>query len=163
MSIIKPPTPLDSIDWRQPSVFLAGSIEMGKAENWQCRVAQNFNDARWTVLNPRRDDWDVSWEQSIENDQFREQVQWEMSALDRADHILMNFCSDTMSPITLLELGLQATSGRLVVACPMDFWRRGNVEIVCSRYGIPLFDNLKGAVDHIHPIVGHYLCREEVE
>lgn len=24
---------------------------------------------------------------------------------------------------------------------PNGYWRRGNVEVVCARYGIPLFDD----------------------
>src|SRR5262249_13162647 len=51
------------------------------------------------------------------------------------------------SPITLLELGLFARSGKLVVCCPVGFWRRGNIEVVCARYGIPLVDSLKALID----------------
>jgi hypothetical protein len=35
------------------------------------------------VLNPRREDWDSSWIQSIDNPQFREQVEWEIYALTK--------------------------------------------------------------------------------
>jgi hypothetical protein len=45
---------------------------------------------------------------------------------------------DTKAPISLLELGLFARSDRVVVGCPDGFWRRGNVEIVCQRYGCAL-------------------------
>jgi hypothetical protein len=31
-----------------------------------------------------------------------------------------------------------ARSGKLVVGCPPGFYRRGNVEIVCERFAIPL-------------------------
>ena len=48
----------------------------------------------------------------------------------------MYFDPETKSPITLLELGLYARSGKLVVCCPHGFWRRGNVDIVCDRYGV---------------------------
>lgn len=59
----------------------------------------------------------------------------------------MHFEPDTMSPITLLELGLYASSGKLIVSCPKGFWRRGNVEIVCEKYKIPFFENLKHMLD----------------
>jgi hypothetical protein len=49
------------------------------------------------------------------------------------------FVPETKSPITLLELGLHARSGKLVVGCPHGFWRRGNIEVVCARFGVPLF------------------------
>lgn len=62
-------------------VFLAGSIEMGQAEQWQERVVHALSDAGdLVILNPRRDDW--------------------------------------------------------------GSWRWGNVEIVCARHRIPLFDTL---------------------
>lgn len=121
-------------------IFLAGSIEMGTAEEWQSRIAETFSGQ--IIYNPRRDDWDSSWVQSIQNKQFREQVEWELDALDDATIIIMYFDPNTKSPISLLELGLYATSGKLLVCCPHGFWRRGNVEIICDRYLIPLYDTL---------------------
>jgi hypothetical protein len=125
-------------------IFLAGSIEMGKAEQWQERVVDAVADVgNLVILNPRRDDWDSSWEQRADNKQFREQVCWELDMLDAADIIVMYLAPETMSPISLLELGLHARSGKLKVCCPHGFWRRGNVEVVCQRNGIPLFDRLE--------------------
>ena len=43
---------------RQQRVFLAGSIEMGKAENWQTRLVDSLKEREGLILNPRRDDWD---------------------------------------------------------------------------------------------------------
>lgn len=149
--MITPPTSLATIDWRTRSVFLAGSIEMGKAEDWQPRAAKQL-ESSWLVLNPRRPDWDSSWTQSIDNPQFREQVQWELEAIERCDKVLMYLAPGTMSPISLLELGLLANSSKLVVACPSDFWRSGNVEIVCCRYRVPLYSTLEGAVGHLRSL-----------
>jgi hypothetical protein len=115
---------------------------MGLAEPWQEDVASWFLARGWTVLNPRRDNWDPSWEQSIDNPQFAQQVRWELDAQDAADLIFMYFSPDTKSPISLLELGLYAASHRIVVCCPEGFWRKGNVDIVCRRYGIASFDTL---------------------
>ena len=132
----RPPAP-----WRVPdgvtTVFLAGSIEMGAAEDWQQRLIDEL-PAHVVALNPRRADWDASWRQSIDEPRFREQVEWELDALDRADSIAMWFVPETRAPITLLELGLHARSGKLVVGCPDGFWRKGNIEIVCARFGNPL-------------------------
>lgn len=55
----------------------------------------------------------------------------------------------TQSPVSLLELGLCARSGKLVVCCPAGFWRRGNVEMVCARHRIPLFDTLEDLLDDL--------------
>jgi hypothetical protein len=124
------------------SVFLAGSIEMGVAENWQDRVGKFFHDLGYDVFNPRREEWDSSWEQNFENPQFYQQVNWELNALENADIIIMYFDPSTKSPISLLELGLFARSGKLRVVCPDGFWRKGNVAITCNYYNIPLHNNL---------------------
>lgn len=126
------------------SVFLAGSIEMGVAIDWQAALAQAWQGKDILILNPRRSDWDSSWKQTIDHPQFREQVEWELDALDAADVIVMYFAPDTKSPITLLELGVHAAKNpqKLVVCCPEGFWRKGNVDIVCMRYGVRQVDTL---------------------
>lgn len=133
-------------------IFLAGSIEMGKAENWQTRVVNalsGHDNEPYIILNPRRDDWDSSWEQKITNNQFREQVEWELNALEEADIIIMYFDPNTMSPISLLELGLHARTGKLLVLCPEGFWRKGNVDIVCNKYGIKQVESFEHLINCI--------------
>jgi hypothetical protein len=129
-----------------PSVFLAGSIEQGKAEMWQDRVVAMLKDTDWTIFNPRRDDWDESLKQTPDDPQFRTQVEWELTAQEMADRIIMYFDATTLSPVSLLELGLFGPSGRMRVVCNNGFWRRGNVQLVCERYQIPMFDTLEQAV-----------------
>lgn len=127
----------------QTRVFLAGSIDMGLAEQWQERVEQAMsNVSGLVILNPRRDDWDPSWTQRADNRKFAEQVEWELDMLDAADIVVMYLAAGTKSPISLLELGLHARSGKLKVCCPEGFWRQGNVEVVCRRYHVPLFATL---------------------
>lgn len=55
----------------------------------------------------------------------------------------MYFSPNTKSPISLLELGLFARSGKVRVVCPEGFWRKGNVDIVCQYYNIPLYENFE--------------------
>jgi len=135
-TILKPPAALPPV-FAQPSIFLAGSIKMGRAAPWQQAVEAALNDYTVTILNPRRDDWDARWEQSIAHPAFAAQVTWELNAQERADLIAMYVAPDTLAPITLLELGLFAATGKLLVCCPAGYWRKGNVDIVCARYGIP--------------------------
>jgi len=113
----------------------------GKGRELAGRVARELSDVpNLTILNPRRDDCDDSWFQSIHDTQFRQQVEWEIAAQEMADVIFMYFAPDTKAPITLLELGLFARSGKLVVCCPDGYWRKGNVEVVCHRFGVPMSD-----------------------
>jgi hypothetical protein len=141
-----------------PSVFLAGSIEMGKATDWQTPTSESFSRLGWTVFNPRRKDWDSSWEQKIENPQFRGQVEWELAGLERSNYVFFYFEPNTLAPITLLEFGLFAEKkaifcgqeeSALAVICPEGFWRKGNVDIVCKRYNIPQFPDRSAAFYHL--------------
>lgn len=144
--IVKPPHHKPLV---RDSVFLAGSIDMGKAVNWQQQVTAALMHLPIMILNPRRDDWDASWAQDISNPQFREQVEWELNHLDACTVIAMYFDPAGPAPISLLELGLYARTGKLIVCCSEGYWRRGNVQIVCARYGIRLVDTvgeLVGAV-----------------
>jgi len=128
------------------AIFLAGSIEQGRAVNWQSKITKALEDMPVTILNPRRDDWDSSWVQSKDNPQFRQQVEWELDAQERADIIVMYFDKDTKSPITLLELGLFARSKKMIVCCPEGFWRKGNVDIVCERYNVEQVETIEALV-----------------
>lgn len=125
----------------EPTIFLAGSVEMGKAANWQDMLVKDLWNQPVTIFNPRRDLWDNSWSQEIRSSQFREQVLWELDHLDLVDMIVLYFDPTTRSPVSLLELGLYADSGKLLICCPEGFYRKGNVDIVAHRYNIPLCDN----------------------
>lgn len=137
-------------------VFLAGSIEMGKAEDWQTELGQHLSkmDEVGNVYNPRRKDWDSSWEQSINNFQFNQQVTWELDHLEKADIIFFNFIPDTMSPITLAELGYALGSNLdMVVCCPDGFWRQGNIEIMCGRQAVTMYRNYTQAVGQLTSLI----------
>jgi hypothetical protein len=99
-----------------------------------------------TIFNPRRDDWDSSWTQEQSNPQFNHQVNWELNKLERCDVIFMYLSPETQSPISLLELGRYSTYGKMIVCCPKGFWRKGNVDILCTRENIPLFEDLQSAI-----------------
>jgi len=136
------------------TVFLAGSIEMGKAIDWQTKIEKELQetlegDQLVTLYNPRRDDWDSSWEQTIENKNFREQVEWELNAMEKADKVVVYIDPETTSPITLLEIGLHATSNKMCVCCPEGFYRKGNVDVVCNKYNIPMVDDIDGLIKFI--------------
>ena len=48
-------------------LFIAGSIEMGKASEWQNELCEMLADLeKLVVLDPRRDNWDSSWEQTVD-------------------------------------------------------------------------------------------------
>lgn len=128
-------------------VFLAGTIDMGNSENWQAKFIDNFcNYSNIDFYNPRRDDWDCTWNQSLDDINFVNQVNWELNSMDYANIIIFNFLPNSKSPVTMLELGLHASSGKCFVCCPKEFYRSGNVHIICDRFDIPLFENIEDLI-----------------
>lgn len=147
MQEIKAPNEYNLTD--KVSLFTAGSIEMGVAENWQEKLKKELSCIdSLLILNPRRDNWQADWLQDKSFPQFREQVTWELEAQEKSDINVMYFDPKTKSPITLLELGLFADH-RLIVFCPQDFWRKGNVDLVCERYEIEQAISWDDFVDRI--------------
>lgn len=132
----------------KPYLFLGGSIEMGTADDWQEITGKDL-EPLYNILNPRRKDWDSSWSQEFTNPNFYQQVNWELNALNKSDKILIHFDSKTKSPISLLELGLYASSEKLIVSCEDGFWRKGNIEIVCNKFNIPIFTHLSLAIEYL--------------
>jgi hypothetical protein len=123
-------------------VFLAGSIEMGKAAPWRQIVTTALEPMPEVacIYNPRRPNFDAYQEQSVDNPYFSEQVNWELDNISSSDVVYMYLQPGTQSPISLAELGLcLASMKELVVCCPPGFWRKGNVDIMCSRYGVPVY------------------------
>lgn len=151
MIMVRPLEKIENIYYNK-KIFLAGSIEQDTAERWQDKAAkliEKYEDYETVVLNPRRDSWDSTTEQSIKNPDFKAQVDWELNYLHLSNHVLMYFDKNTKSPITLLELGLLAGRHDLRVVCPEGFWRKGNVDIVCARFNIPQFPTLEEAIVNI--------------
>lgn len=148
-------------------IFLAGSIDMGEAEDWQATLTKNIEDLsekstkNVTIFNPRRDDWDSSWEQDINNTQFYDQVTWELDRIDDSDLVIFYFGKDSKSPITLLELGKvsELKDKTVLVYCPKGFYRKGNVDITCHRKKIPVFEELHDLIKE----VGTFLKVEKLE
>jgi hypothetical protein len=148
--VLKPPQRLQVVDYGSaPAVFLAGSIDQGAAVDWQARLTERlfaeYDEIH--IFNPRRDDWDDTWESRLHNPQFKEQVEWELDHLERADVIAMYFDPKGKAPITLLELGLNAHRGNIVIYCPAEYWRCGNVEVIAERYRLNLLYDYDEFVD----------------
>lgn len=135
-------------------IFLAGSIDQGKATPWRHRIAEGLEDIEGRLFNPRRNDWDDTWIQRDGEEPFTSQVEWELDAIERSDVVLLHFEGDMISPITLLEFGLLAgRSGKgiqrkLAVHCPDEYWRSGNIQIVSRYYRIHKVDTLDDLIEY---------------
>ena len=122
-----------------PSLILFGTIEKSSTNNWATHLSTTLLDLPIQILNPRRDDWDSTWVEDPSFAPFRENVEWEMHHPEKASVIVFCFKAGSQCPITLLELGMHAArfGEKCVVCCEEGFWKRGNVEIVCSAFGVP--------------------------
>ena len=129
--------------WR---LFLAGTIDMGNSEDWQKKFVQRLKNMKhpygltpdyFVVYNPRRDEGF-----NDDPNEFDYQVNWELDHLEACDRIVMHILGTSKSPISLMELGLFARTVKLHVICEPNFYRYGNVKIVCERYNVPLFNSL---------------------
>lgn len=139
---------LTTLSKEYPTVFLAGTIELGNSPDWQKNCETHLSD-QFNVLNPRVGDWSDEWKPKAANVHFKNQVNWELDGLEACDVILMNLISGSKSPISLLEFGFMAKSGKLVVVCPHGFWRNGNIEVMSERYNIPIFAELEEAINYL--------------
>lgn len=137
-------------------LFLAGSIDSGKAVDWQQQAIKDLEGTDGFIFNPRRTDWDFGWEQtpnwknSEHNKIFSEQVKWELDAMERSNYIVMHFEPNTKSNISMLELGIHSkNASKLIVHCPEGFWRKPRIDSVCDYYNIPQVFELKDAINYI--------------
>ncbi|SFD86233.1 Nucleoside 2-deoxyribosyltransferase like [Chitinophaga sp. CF118] len=149
MNVFNPPQRV--IAHQRKIIFLAGSIEMGAAKEWQQQAIELFDSLipeeeknDYLILNPRRPDWDSSWKQAYEDPQFYQQVKWELSSLQKANYVLVYFDPATKSPVSMLELG--AFHHKAIVVCPDGFWRKGNIDIFCEEFLIKQVADLENAV-----------------
>jgi Nucleoside 2-deoxyribosyltransferase like len=140
--IVYPPNKDPVLPNHTIKIFLAGTIDMNDSYNWQSEISKfiedNFKDI--TIFNPRRKDWNPSWEQKITNYHFRNQVEWELEKLEESDLILMIFLKDSKSPISLLELG-NFIEDEMLIFCDEDFYRKGNVDIFCKKHNKHVYND----------------------
>lgn len=123
--IIKPPNRITKRDYIKKSIFLAGTMS-----EWREELGKYLDQKGYEVFDPTCD---------LE---FTQQTTWEFSALAAASRILFYFDKSSMSPVSMMELGLYADSGKVVVVCHPEFPKAQNVHFICQQFDIPLFDDL---------------------
>lgn len=127
-------------------IFLAGSIDMGKAVHWQKQVEEALTDIDVAVFNPRREDFDANAKYSEDNPYMVEQIEWELKHIDMSDLVVFYFDPNGQAPITMFEMGLVAhrvytQKKKSIVLCPEGFWKRPNVIISAQYYDFSIVNN----------------------
>ena len=142
MKIIKPPS-YDKTRNRYQTIdiFLAGGIS--NCSDWQEIVTQRaldkFQNKDFILINPRKDNFDVSNPSESEN-----QIMWEHHWLELSDAIFFWFPKETLCPITLFELGCYADRSSykdLIIGCDPEYKRLTDVQTQTKlrRPGQPVF------------------------
>ena len=146
MIIITPETIINkkSNKLNTKSVFLAGTIDNGNSKDWQKEVIDILEKENISleIYNPRREHWNPN----PSKEEMEYQIKWEQDHLDKATIIVMVLSDNSKSPISLLELGLYATSGKLIVFCTDNFYRYDNVRLTCEKYNIELIEDTDSKV-----------------
>jgi len=141
----------DAFPRKLPRLFLGGTIDMGKSPDWQAKLERTLKDKRGVILNPRRPQWDDSWKNDGRkiHRQLRQQINWELGQMERADKIAVWFAPKSKSPITLLEIGLHMRNGKLLIGCPPEYSRAANVYVTAQKYGVKVFINWNTFADKL--------------
>ena len=106
------------------SLFLAGGIT--DCPDWQRTIINSLNDLDVTIFNPRRKNFPIN-----DPNAAQEQITWEFDMLRQADIIIVFwFCSETMCPIVLYELGAHSMTNKpIIIGLDPNYSRRQDVEI----------------------------------
>lgn len=127
------------------SVFLAGGIS--NCPDWQAQMLEMLQDTDWLVLNPRREDFDLS-----DPNMAEAQIEWEYRHLALSDAIAFWFPPQTLCPITLYELGKWSMTRKpLLIGVDPAYARRFDVVIQTrlARPELRISDSLEGLASQL--------------
>ena len=62
--------------------------------------------------------------------------------------------------MTGIQLGL-FSAYNIVVHCPKEFYRYGNVKMVCDRYDIPMFETYEELLEYVKEAIDSELDEKE--
>lgn len=149
-------------DLSQTSVFLAGTIEMGKSIDWQSEAINLLAEEDVAIFNPRR----VVPPENTE--EVARQINWELDRLDKSSVIFMRLLAGSISPISLLELGLFLQDGTpLIIVCDPGYTRKENVYITVERFGdhsiCHLVDSMEDGISILKNYIATFDCLRDCE
>ena len=127
------------------TLFLAGAIDMGRAENWQQAVIAGLESRDdLIILNPRR----VAFN-NMSPELADEQMLWEFDALERANTVFMWFPGNSTAHTSFFEAGFYWQSGKLFVGADPQYHRYRYLQLMADRYRIELHSSLSMMIDRL--------------
>lgn len=141
-------------------IYLGGSIDLGEKFNWHNKFIQGmtkltdpqsgdprYNDKKFLIMNPRIAVMNPS--PTLDNPEFVNKKKWEFEMLKKSDVVFCNFLKKSTTPNAINELMLMATSGKLVVRCPLDYCNYPMVKVISDSFGFPIFGETATTLDVI--------------
>jgi Nucleoside 2-deoxyribosyltransferase like len=127
------------------SVFLGGGIT--NCPDWQKEIINLFKDTDYYLLNPRRENFDIS-----DQNASVIQIEWEYKYLNSCDVVLFWFPEEALCPITLFELGKYSSIKRQVfVGCHPNYERKFDVvkQLSLSRSDIKVVFDIQSLANQV--------------
>lgn len=123
-------------------IFLAGSMDLEKSVGWRKKVVNQLSkDEKYCFLDPTHIKHDF-----LSASKMEAHVLWELNALELADRILLVFLKESLSPISLVELGLYVRTKKMIVVCPKEFYKIDYITVLCKKYQTTLVHSLEQAI-----------------
>jgi len=148
--IICPDSLNQNID-NETTIFLAGTIDDGKSVDWQKDAISKIDSENCTIFNPRNSNWN----KNASIDEISKQIDWEQFHMWFSDIKVFNFLPNSISPISLLELGQclcmsDFSDTEVLVCCPIQYFRYVNVRHMCKKYSVDFFERLDDLIETLN-------------
>jgi len=137
--IYKPPEYPLNIDRKYTDLLFLGGTISGSVD-WQAVIGPQLEDRGFTVLNPRRDDFNT-----LNKAMEKEQIEWEHYYLEWCSNLFFYFSSETVAPITLFEYGcyIESEQKKIVVYAHPKYPRLRDLLIQTELRNPNIFVNVK--------------------
>ncbi len=132
-----------------PSVYLSGPVEPGRSESWQLKMIRHLEHLPVTIFDPRGDHLDAMQEAGLEDVNSAAQIRWQNENLERADVVAAYFGPNSAPSSAFLEVGLTATTNKLIIGCPPSFQLFGRLKIVCEHHNVLLVDTFEELAEKV--------------
>lgn len=151
---------------------------MGNSTDWQTDLTEKISSnvikclaesldkarkfQRVVVLNPRRRDWDNSWNLDPLDPRLIAQIEWEHSAIEMSHLVFVNILESSQSPISLQEVGLIYDKSKLIIHLPPKYEFQAILEKYAQHHSIVSHSSFDDSVESLlSSLQNALLCHHE--
>jgi hypothetical protein len=147
MRVIRPNENLEK-QLDEYTVFLAGNM----SKPWRKEVIKALENLPITIFDPTVEDWETKiGEESIDNEKWVAQTDWENNGLAYADLKAFYFSEGSAAPASMLELGCYKAKGsKQTIVCAEDGYEKASyVKYIARRFDLIEAKSLKELIELI--------------